>query len=169
MTASATETAILAFVAALAAVARPAPDAVLPQPSRNEDMVSRLAEIGDGSDLADHLNVLDGDRANVDEMLGADLAAVECYDIVHHVRVEYAVAGGDSATREARFDLGRIAIFDAVKPVVSGATVTCLGGAVAAIALVDFLPHTETVAYGLPNVKACEFVFALTFTSQRPF
>lgn len=165
---SPTETAILALVAALAAKAAEALPKI-PNPERNQDLVSRLADIGDG--LARHLNVLDGERSDADEMLGADIVPLqgETYDITQHVRVEWIVAGGDSAAREQAFDDGRKAIWDAIRPVIVDGAPVFLGGAVSALRFVDILPHERTVVAGLPNTKGAEFTFALTFTSPDPF
>jgi len=162
------ETALLALVGALADSAA-LENAALIAPLRNEDLVSRLVDAGDG--LAKYLNVLDGDRADPEEMLGTDFASVTGYDIVWHARIEFAVAGGTSSAREAAFDAMRTAIWDAIKPVVAGGSVTYLGGAVDSLRLVDMLPPDKsTVAQaGLPNVKASDFVVELTFTSDRPF
>jgi hypothetical protein len=161
-----TETAILAFVAALAAKAEQSPT-VLPPPLRNDDLLSRLTE-GE-ADLKMHVNVHDGDRGETDEALGADLGVGQTYHIEQFVRVEWAVAGGTSAHREQAFDAGRKAIWDAVKPAPNDAGVSYLGGAVDSIRLVEIIPQHQGNAEGLPGVKACEFVFALTFTSSDPF
>jgi hypothetical protein len=168
MSASKTETAILAVVAALQAAAE-AEGSKLPAPARNADLVTRLAEVDAGARLAAYLNVLDGDRVAADETLGADLGQNEPFDLTWRVRVEWAVAGGEDADREAHFDAGRAAIWDALKPDASGASVTYLGGAVDSIRCVDILPQAGTVLDGVPHIKACEFVFDLTYTSDRPF
>lgn len=161
-----TETAILAVVAALQAEAD-STAAVLPGPLRNEDLLARLTDAT--GDLKLHLNVLDGDRGDADEMLGADLSDEKRYDLSQRVEIEWMVAGGDSAAREARFDAGRKAIWDALKPDTSGGSITYLGGAVSGIRLVDLISHSGTNAAGAPNIKACVFVFELTFASSDPF
>ena len=160
------ETAIRAVVAALLAKSAEV-DAKIPAPLRNEDIVSRMVEAGSGLSL--YLNVLDGDRDNPDELLGADLGNVNGYELVQNVHIEWAVAGGSSEDRETRFDDGRKAIWDALKADVEAGGVTYLGGAVDGLKLMDILPHQATNAAGLPNVKSAEFVFQLTFTSPDPF
>lgn len=166
---SKTETALLAFVAALKSKATAEPD-VLPQPLRNQNLIAQLVEDAEG--ISRFVNVLDGDRDRpVDQVLGADLGVAAAYDIRWLVRVEFAVAGADDDAREAAFDAGRVAIWDAVKPAVSVDGVSYLDGAVDAIELVDMLPPDQSVPAraGLPNVKATEFVFALLYTSTDPF
>lgn len=154
-----TETAMLAMVEALRAVH--------PQTLRNGDLISRLVDVGD--DLAIHINVLDGDRAPPDEMLGADLNNTESYDLVWQPRVEFAVAGGDPELRESTFDEYRKAIWDALKPVMTSGNPVFLGGAVDFVRCIEILSQANTNADGLPGVKACEFVFELSYTSTDPF
>lgn len=172
---SKTETAIRAFVAALDAVALAEGGAILPRPTRNLDLVGRLAAgvetegVAGADEVARHLNVIDGDRADPEELAGADLGAFASYDIVWNVRVEWIVAGGDDAARESIFDLGRRAIWNAVKAVVDAGAVSYLGGAVDGVRLVGMLPHDRSTLAGLPGLKSTEMVFALTFTSADPF
>lgn len=163
---TATETAIRAIVAALTTKAA-LPGSKIIAPERNQDIVSRLVSVGSG--LSVFLNVLDGDRENPDELLGADLGNTTGYEHTLTVHIEWAVAGGTSDDRETRFDDGRQEIWDALKPVVSGGSVTYLGGAADGVELRDLLPHQQTTVAGLPNIKACEFVFAVSFTSADPF
>jgi hypothetical protein len=164
---SRTETANAAFVAALRAKAL-LPGSKLVRALRNEDLVTRLVAVAGG--MAVHLNVWDGDRPQPEEMLGADLGAAGGYDIVLHVRVELAVAGGASDDREARFDDCRAEIWDALKPDLSSGHPVYLGGAVDRIELIDYAPPGSGLATdGMPQVKAAEFVFALSFTSDQPF
>lgn len=161
-----TETAFRAIMTALATAAQSPP---LVAPMRNEDLISRLVDVGSG--LACYLNVLDGDRPDGDEMLGADLAQIQSYEITRHVSIEWAVAGGTSDARETRFDDGMKAIWDAIKPNMTSGSPVYLGGAVDSVLLIDILPHGKTTVAraGIPNVKSCEFVFALSFTSSDPF
>jgi hypothetical protein len=164
---SRTEAAHLAFVGALAAKAQEAGAKLVP-PERNQDLVSRLVDVGAG--LAVHINVWDGDRPQPDEMLGTALGVPGGYEIRLHVRVELAVAGGASADREARFDDCRTEIIAALKPDLSAGGPVYLGGAVEHLELIDYAPPGVGLATdGLPGVKAGEFVFALSFTSDDPF
>lgn len=166
---SATETAILALVAAVAAKAAEDSYATLPPPTRNEDMVSRLTADQSGT-LERYLNIVDGDRADPEELLGADLG-IEAYDIVWNPLIEFAVLGGTPAEREAAFDAMRVALWDAIKPDTSGGSITYLGGAVSSVIVIDMLPNEKSapVDAGIPNVKASDFLLALTYTSERPF
>lgn len=168
MSASKTETALLALVAALTAAAA-GEGSPLPPPTRNADMLSQLVEVAGGDGVQRFLNVLDGDRANADEMLGADLALLASFDIAWRPHIEFGVAGGESVVREAAFDAMRSAIWDAIKPQVSGGDVTYLGGAVDSIRLVDMLPQDKSNAAGLPGVKASEFEIEIQYTSSAPF
>lgn len=161
-----TELVMLAIVSALTDAAN-GTGAVLPLPTRNEDLPSRLTDVG--LNLRAHLNVLDGTRAEGDEMLGADLLQVESYDLRQLVEIEWVVAGGESVDRERHFDLGRKAIWDALKPVVSVGIPTYLAGNADGIRLVDIVQHQNTNVAGVPNVKACVFVFEVTYTSTDPF
>lgn len=163
-----TETAIRAVLAALLAKSAEA-EAVIPLPLRNEDVVSRMMSVGQG--LSVFLNVLDGDRGNSDELLGADLGNTAAYEINQHIRIEWAVVGGalGGDERESTFDNGRQQIWDALKPDMTSGYPVYLGGAVDGVELVDMIPHQNTAVAGLPNIKACEFVFALSFTSADPF
>lgn len=165
-----TETAILAAVAALI-TASLVPGSKITAPTRNMDIASRLVDVGSGTGLALHLNVLDGDAVfgDDDELLGADLGNTEAYDREQQISVEWAVAGGTDAAREARFDEGRKEIWDALKAVVVGGVATYLGGAVDGMRLVTLINHHNTSVAGLPNIKSCIFVYGLTFTSSDPF
>jgi hypothetical protein len=167
-TASPTEAALLALVAAIAASAAEE-GSVLTPPERNRDLVTQMVENGDEG-LRKFLNVVDGQRANVDELLGADLGG-EAFDIEWHARIEFAVAGGTDADREAAFDAMRREIFDAIRPVVTGGVAVYLGGAVHSIQIVDMLPPEDAAPFraGIPSCKASDFVVALTYTSTRPF
>ena len=164
---SKTEAAHLAFVAALAAKAQEADSKLVP-PERNQDLVPQLVDVG--ASLAVLLNVWDGDWPQPDEMLGTALGMPGGYDIRLHVRVELVVAGGTSSDREARFDDCRAEIIAALKPDLSGGGPVYLGGAVGHLELIDYAPPGAGLSTdGLPGVKAAEFVFALSFTSDDPF
>lgn len=162
---SKTETAILAFVKALQKKA--SDNDALPDPLRNDDLPARMVNAAAG--LALYLNVLDGERIPPEEMLGADLDTTEAYDIEHHVSVEWGVSGSESAAREAAFDRGRTAIWDALKADISSGAPVYLGGAVDGLRLVDIIAQHATSVAGLPSIKACVFVFAISFTSVNPF
>lgn len=114
---SRTEAAHLAFVGTLTAKAEVEGSKLVP-PERNQDLVSRLIDVGQG--LAVYINVWDGDRPQPEEMLGTALGVPGGYDIRLQVRVELAVAGRTSADREARFDDCRAEIIAALKPDLSG-------------------------------------------------
>ena len=64
---SAVEAALLALLAALTTKATSDNNATLPTPTRNEQLVTQLLEGGDG--LRRYLNVIDGDRADSEELL----------------------------------------------------------------------------------------------------
>jgi len=162
-----TETAISALVAALK-TASEADGSKLVAPLRNEDIVSRLVQVTDT--LSAFLNVWDTAGDDRDEMLGADIASGNRYDITQRVRIEFAVAGGSSGDREARWDDMRKAIWDAIKGAVSGDDVVFLGGAVDGIRLDRIeVPGDGHPTDGLPNIKAGAMIVALSFTSADPF
>lgn len=171
---SRTETVLQALVAALTAKAQEV-DSPLVAPLRNESLFARMTE-GDDA-IARYLNVWDGEGEPTDELLGADAdptidddADVGRYDIEHRATLEWAVAGGSDAAREAAFDAGLVAIHDAVRPAVSGDTRTYLGGAVG-FCTIERIGRSGSglVTDGLPNVKAAEITVRLEFTSPRPF
>lgn len=163
-----TETGFRALIAALTAAAQVA-GSPLVVPARNEDLISRLTNVG--SDLALFLNVLDGDHTISDELLGADIGNTAAYEIEAQAEIEWAVAGGENDARETRFDDGRLAIWDAIKPDLGSGSPVYLGGAVDGIRFVQYVPHigTNAARAGIPNVKACSLVIAFAFTSPTPF
>lgn len=171
MTASATETVILALVAALV-VKSAESSPKIPTPLRNQDIVTRMVAVITDAKLSLYLNVLDGEAVfgDGDELLAADLGNTEAYERDQHVSIEWAVAGGatDDA-RETAFDEGRRAIWDALKPALTSGSPVYLGGAVGGVRLISILNKESTSVDGLPNIKACVFVLALSFTSVDPF
>lgn len=161
---SRTEQALQALLASLVTQSQ-LPASALPTPLRNEALPTRMFQTG--ADLEIFFNVWDGDGDVTDETLGAeDPAQEDGYNIEHHAIIEWVVAGGDKAAREARFDAGLIAIHDAVKPVAG----VYLGDVVDSAAI-DKVTRAGRglVTDGLPNIKSAEISVALTFTSSRPF
>jgi len=169
-TPSKTETALLALVAALAAASE-LEGAPLPPPERNNDLVTQMVADESNTALRRYLNVIDGDRGTADELLGTDFGNVAGFDCIQQPRVEFAVAGGTSAEREAAFDGMKRAIWDALKPAVDGDTLTYLGGAVDSLVMLDMLPPDQSslARSGVPGCKGSDFLLALSFTSTRPF
>lgn len=162
-----TEEVLQALVAALLAqsvLLSPA----LPVPKRNEALPSRLFQPAPGASET-YLNVWDGDGSPSGETLGADDPGVsDGYEIEHRASVEWVVAGGADADREAAFDAGLMAIHDAVK---RGNDGSYLGGAVS-MSAIDKIARSGgkgLVTDGLPNIKAADVTVLLTFTSSRPF
>src|SRR4051812_32816188 len=125
--ASKTETALQAIEAALIAAAS-ALNSALPPPLRNETLPARMFDAG--SKLATHLNLWDGITQPVEELLGADQGAADCYEITQEALIEWVVAGGSKADREALFDRGLENVHDAIKPDLTSGSPVYLGGAV---------------------------------------
>ncbi|MFN3656827.1 MAG: hypothetical protein ACK4UO_06205 [Pseudolabrys sp.] len=167
MPTSKTEAALLALVAAIVTASQ-VEGSKLPAPVRNGDMLTRLVEASGGQNLEQFVNVLDGERANTDELLGADMIAGG-FDIRWRARIEFGAAGGADADREALFDAMRVELWNAIKPQVSGGIPAYLGGAVSSLQLVDMLPQDKSNADGLPGVKATEWLIELQYVSDAPF
>jgi hypothetical protein len=159
-----TELSIQALVAALLAQSE-LDDAALPAPLRNESLPARLFQPSPGEPQR-YLNVWDGEGGPVDEFLGAEVIDGG-YDIEHRPVIEWVVAGGTKAAREALFDKGLIQIHDAIKRAEDG---SYLGGVVDAASIEQVTRGGKgLVTDGLPNTKAAEVIPLLKFTSSRPF
>jgi hypothetical protein len=163
-----TEESLQALVAAVLAQSL-VEDAALPTPKRNEALPARLMQPAAG-EPEKYLNIWDGDGAPTDETLGADDASQDDgYQIEHRATIEWVVAGGADADREALFDAGLEQLHAACKR--DADTGLYLEGVVsmAAIAEIRRSGGKGLVTDGLPNIKAAEITILLTFTSSRPF
>lgn len=157
--ASNTETTLLAFVAilqALSGVGSPA----IPAPLRNEVLPTRLPTFGSGSAF---LNVLDGDGGGSSEG-GSDNVALGSsatqFELVHEPTVEWIFESSDTSAREAGFDAGLVAIYDALmaENAIPGVNI-----------VLKSIQRSNLNTDGLPGTKAAALMFQLTFTSSRPF
>jgi len=167
MSDSRTEAAIKALVAALAARAE-LPDAAIPAPLRNEALPARMFDAGAG--IETYLNVWDGSGEITDEFLGADLGQGDGYQLAQRPRIEWVVAGGTAADREAKFDAGLQDIRAAIAPVNSGGSLRFLAGAVDRSKIENIArAGSGLVTDGLPNIKSAEITVLLEFTSSDPF
>lgn len=176
-----TERALRALVAALQAKADMEGSNLPATILRNEDLLSRMDE-SQGDGVRRYCNVWDGDGTVSEETLGADLveaidddadtdAAINgAYEIEHRPRIEWICEGGAADKREAAFDAGLREIHDALRAVTTEAGRQWLGGAVdwSGIEAIN-RAGSGLVTDGLANVKACEIVPLLEFTSARPF
>jgi len=157
--ASATETALQAFVALLQAASE-LPGPIIPAPLRNEALDTRFAQFGDGKAW---LNVLDGDAGGSAEG-GAENVALGAgasqFELSHQPKVEWVYSNADPVRREANFDLGLCAIYDAlnVEGAIPGVTVTLAA-----------VQRTNLNTDGMPATKSVLLTFTLTFVSSRPF
>lgn len=154
---SKTEAAIVAFVDALTAKSA-LDDTVIPEPLRNEALPSRLTETGGG--LMMHLNVWDGNTTIDQEMLGADVIT-DGYELSHELTVEYVVARGSAAEREAAFDLGVKAILGVVS------ADRTIDGTVSTTHVTEIISkQRELVTQGLPNCKGADITVRLEFVDS---
>jgi hypothetical protein len=164
---SKTESALQALVAALLATSASMGSA-LPGPLRNEALPARMFDAGDK--LSTHLNVWDGSAQPTEELLGTDQGEADCYEIAHEAIIEWIVAGGSAADREAKFDLGLENIHDAIKPDLTGGDTVYLGGAVQGARITSIARQgSGLVIDGMPNARGAEITIELLFTSSRPF
>ena len=155
---SATETAILALVAALTAEANlPLPP--FPAPSRNETLPERFAEFGA---VSVYFTVFDGDGQVHQETLGNPDVVPNTYEIHHRPKIMWAVMGTDNAAREAAFDAGKVGVNNALK------ADRTLGGAVEWCEI-ENVQSEELVTDALPNVKGVLLHVRLEFLSSAPF
>lgn len=159
MMASATETALQAFVALLQTASEVA-DPVIPAPLRNEALDTRFNEFGDGKAW---LNVLDGEAGGGAEG-GAENVALGVsssqFELSHQPKVEWVYSNVDAAKREANFDTGLIAIYDALtaEGAIPDTTVTLAS-----------VQRSNLNTDGMPATKSVLLTFTLTFVSSRPF
>src|SRR5581483_1339938 len=152
MSDSRTEAAIKALVAALAARAE-LPDAAIPAPLRNEALPARMFDAGAG--IETYLNVWDGSGEITVEFLGADLGQGDGYQLAQRPRIEWVVAGGTAADREAKFDAGLQDIRAAIAPVNSGGSLRFLAGALDRSKIENIArAGSGLVTDGLPNIKS---------------
>jgi len=162
--ASRTEEALQALVAAFAAAAAAAPT-VLPPPSRNEMLPTRL-EAFDGTTCG-FLNVLDGSGGpegadgGPGETLGAD-DSVDGYEIIHRAEVEWIIEAVEKDDREAAFDAGLVTLNAKLK------SDRRLGGIVDDVRF-EKIERSGLAIDGLPNLKGAIITVALTFLSSEPF
>lgn len=176
-----TERALRALVAALQAAADVEGSSLPAEILRNEDLLARMDE-SQGDGVRRYLNVWDGDGVVSDEMLGADTvdaidddedddpAVPGAYEIEHRPRIEWVCEGGAQEVREAAFDAGLRAIHDVLRGAVVEGEWQYLGGAVDWSGIESIArAGSGLVTDGLANVKACEVVPLLEFTSARPF
>jgi hypothetical protein len=157
---SKTGDALEALFAALEAKAgEPSPK--IPAPLQNEDLLSRLEDMGSG--LAMYLNVWDDSDGDPEEMLGADVIP-DNYEIAREVPIELIVAGGSRAARRAAYEAALEVIDDAI------AADRTLGGKVDdARMLAPRRNGSGLVTDGMPNVLAADIRIRLTFNSSRTF
>src|SRR5262245_21913478 len=87
------------------------PFPAIPEPLQNEDLPSRLVDMGSGLQM--YLNIWDDSEGDPEELLGADVIA-DGYEHTREVPVEFVVAGGSRAARRAAFEAGLTAIDDAI-------------------------------------------------------
>jgi hypothetical protein len=142
-----------------AAAAAPSPK--LPVPLQNEDLSSRMQEMGAG--LAMYLNIWDDGEAEIEEVLGAD-EIENGIELTREVRVEFIVADGERVARRTAFEAGLEAIDDAIK------ADRTLGGKVDdARVLTPRRNGSGLWVDGLPAVLGAEVVVRLTYLSSRTF
>lgn len=157
--ASATETTMQAFVALLTTAAGVL-NAPIPAPSRNEVLDYRFPDFGDGKAW---LNVLDGDAGGSSEG-GAENVALGAsasqFELSHQPKIEWVYSNVDPVKREANFDLGLCAIYDAlnVANAIDGVTI-----------ILASVQRTNLNTEGMPATKSVLLTFTLTFVSSRPF
>lgn len=160
--ASVTETALCALVDKLAALAA-APLPKIPAPLRNEVLPSRIPDFGaPAAKLRAFLNVLDGDSEPTDTALGGGDGGETAYEFVVRPVLEWIVEGGDLDTREAAFDEGLCAIYDAL------AADRTLGGAASFVEFAN-LQRSNLNTDGLPQTKAVLVTLEMTLFGARPF
>jgi hypothetical protein len=138
------------------------PSPKVPEPRQNENLQSRLEEIG-GAGVEMLLNIWDDSESDPDELLGADVNA-DGFEIEREVPVEFIVAGGDREIRRAAFEDGLAAIYDAIK------ADSTLGGVVDnARMLAPRRNGAGLYVDGMPNILGADIRVRLTFTSSRTF
>lgn len=159
---SRTETAIAAFVAALAAEA--ASGGRLPAPTRNLALADALDAV-DGEASA-HCNAVDGRTRVTDVQLGEP----PTYEIEHEVEIEWIVQAAAQADRDAASDAGLEAIADTVDTI--NASVAAGGGPWGGVidhAEIVEIDRSNLAVFGAPQLKGLTVAVRLTFTSPRPF
>lgn len=160
--ASATETAILALIAALNAQSGASPSP-FPQPTRNNTLPARFsAKLPAYPDVVVFFNLLDGDGKVNQETLGQPDVVASTYEIHQRVQIELAVQGGSDADRSAAFDAGLVGINAALAPD------RTLAGAVN-WSQIDETVRSNLVTDALPNTKAIIVYVRLEFLSSMPF
>lgn len=160
--ASATETAILALIAALRAQANLSP-APYPVPTRNNTLPARFtASVPTFSDVTFFFNVNDGNGKVNQETLGVPDVVPDTYEIYQRPEIELAVQGANDVDREAAFDAALIGMNAAL------AADRTLGGAVN-WSEVDETVRSNLVTDALPNTKAIVVYVRLEFLSNMPF
>lgn len=155
---SKTEAALAALASALAAAAA-APDAAIPVLMRNEILPTNFPQFAGAGFW---LNLLDGNGAVDEKLLGNPDGVSNAYEITHRAALELAIEHADQATRDTLFDAALIADDDAL------IADRGLGGAVD-YAEIETTQRTGLVFDGTPGVKAAEITIALSFVSPRPF
>lgn len=160
--ATATETAILALLAALTAQAGTSPQP-FPVPTRNNTLPARMtATVADYPDVVVFFNLCDGAGKVNQETLGDPDVVGATYEIHQRIRLEWVVQGVNDADREAAFDAGLWAINNALKADRS------LNGAVSWCEI-DETNRSDLATDALPNTKGIEVFVRLEFWSDLPF
>jgi hypothetical protein len=159
-----TETALRALLAVLTTASQ-AVDAKISTPLRNEGLPSEFDDAAAGAGLKLYLNLWDGEHEIDDEVIGADDAGIDDgYELLHDARLELAVAGPEQDARDQAFSDALLAIAGAI------AADRTLGGAVSYCGIAKLNGQgSGLVTDGLPNVKGCELIIRLSFTSSLPF
>ncbi len=151
---TATETAIRALVAVLAAASS------VPTPRRNvalDDLASEAEQL-DGSSILTALVVSDGTNLRHDRNLGDPPS----WELTHRVELDWVAAGAPGDALEAAFDAGLAAIGDALaaNPTLSGSVTLCECAAP---------PDRGLEVWGAKTAKTAMLEIELTYPSSRPF
>lgn len=161
---SATETAILALIAALTAVAQgDAPP--YPVPTRNNTLPARFASsVSAAPGVTFFFNVNDGNGRINQQTLGQPDTVPDTYELHQRCEVELVVESANDADREAAFDAALIGINNALKAdptrTLNGAVNWCE---------IDETVRSNLVTDALPNTKGIVVYVRLEFLSDMPF
>jgi hypothetical protein len=162
---STTDDVLDALEAALAATFA---TAALAAPSRERALPVAMIELGgEGSEV--YASLFDGD-GSVDGVLLGGGEDGNAYELTQRAELDWAVSDHDPARRSSTFDAGLIAADEAAKAL---RTAVAADGHPLHTILSDVgierIDRSRTVFEGIAHIKAATIVFALTFTSSRPF
>lgn len=159
--ASKTETALAALKTALDTIAGADAAKPLPLVSRNEDLISRLADLPSG--LSRFANLWDGEQIQRNETSGADVIA-DGYEIQHEAHLELAFVADDATALQDAHDAAVLAVCNLLR------ADPTLGGAVDYAAIGDLKgPGSGLATDGISHSKGMLMPVVLTFVSSVPF